>query len=115
MPTGEWSAKREPSALRPDRAGFALAIFLAPAAILLAAGRALLYPRHLPPGKSILYYPEGTWPGGGTEWLILHSFETSESPATAIATTEGTRYILAKVFPHYGLSGWDWLVYRKAR
>jgi hypothetical protein len=45
------------------------------------------------------------------EWLLVSSASGS---ATPVIQFKDQTYILQKVFPHYGLSGWTWCAYRRA-
>lgn len=47
-------------------------------------------------------------------WVLVHHFEDDPLPGPAIEGPGGVRYDLLRVFPHAGLSGWDWYVYRRA-
>jgi hypothetical protein len=72
------------------------------------------YYRRLLHPKPLAYYPGNQWPPEGPEWLILHSFEQPAVPQPIVQTPAGHRYQLVKVFPYYGLSGWNWILYRRA-
>lgn len=72
------------------------------------------YYRRLPKPKPFAYYPSNQWPPQGPEWLLLHSFEQPANPQPIIHPPEGRRYELVKVFPYYGLSGWNWILYKRA-
>lgn len=72
------------------------------------------YYRRLPKPKPFAYYPSNQWPPQGPEWLLLHSFEQPANPQPIIHPPGGRRYELVKVFPYYGLSGWNWILYKRA-
>jgi len=71
------------------------------------------YARYLPAGRSIRYYPEGTWHDGAPEWFLAHALDVGVAPPHRLVGLNGGSYVLARAFPHYGLSGWDWFVYRR--
>jgi hypothetical protein len=72
------------------------------------------YKRHLPDGKVLVYYPRGSSPPGGTEWLIAHRPRRPEHPPPRIHDGAGNRYELAAEFDHAAISGFYWALYRNA-
>jgi hypothetical protein len=72
------------------------------------------YYRRLPNPKPLAYFPSNQWPPEGPEWLILHSFQQPATPRPTVQTSAGHRYQLIKVFPYYGLSGWNWILYKRS-
>jgi hypothetical protein len=72
------------------------------------------YYRRLANPKPLAYFPSNQWPPEGPEWVIIHSFQQPAVPQAVIQTATGHRYRLVKVFPYYGLSGWNWILYRRA-
>jgi len=72
------------------------------------------YKRRLPEGKVLVYYPRGSWPRGGPEWLITHRAHRPEHPPGRIHDGEGNRYELAAEFDHAAISGFYWALYRNA-
>lgn len=70
------------------------------------------YYLRLPRPRPFEYYPADQWPSAGPEWVILHSFQYP-AQAEPEFSAGGHRYQLAKVFPYYGLSGWNWIIYRR--
>lgn len=67
--------------------------------------------RHLPLARPLAYVRPG--PGVTAPlWFLRHDFSVPprEEPEILVA---GRRYALAATFPHAGLSGWTWIVYRR--
>lgn len=71
------------------------------------------YAETLPAGKQLAYLPRRHWPIGGPEWMILHRQErTGAPPATLLS--ESSRYDFTAEFDHAAISGYYWMLYRKA-
>ncbi len=67
---------------------------------------------HVAGGERLLYLPEAEWTAAGPEWGILHRFEDDPPGPPFVDAPSGRRYLLVRVFPYAGLSGWDWYLYR---
>jgi hypothetical protein len=63
-------------------------------------------------GKEFRYFPEGRWPREGPDWYISHSLQAKGKIPTTLADAHGNEYVLVKIVPHAGLSGWGWFLYR---
>jgi hypothetical protein len=72
------------------------------------------YKRRLPEGKILVYYPRGSWPRGGPEWLIEQRARRPDPLPRRIRVDEGNRYELAAEFDHAAISGFHWALYRNA-
>ncbi|MFQ5888664.1 MAG: hypothetical protein ACE5JR_01290 [Gemmatimonadota bacterium] len=71
------------------------------------------YARFLPAGKTLRYVTAGERPSAPPEWYLIHDLEDDFRPEVRIAIASGTGYALQAVFRKYGLSGWNWAVYRR--
>ncbi|MDY7108670.1 MAG: hypothetical protein SYC29_08530, partial [Planctomycetota bacterium] len=71
------------------------------------------YAEHIPTDRQFVYKGVYVMPREGAAWYLKHSFDPhAEAPATA-RDRYGNAYELAASFPHAGLSGWQWFVYRR--
>lgn len=61
------------------------------------------------------YIKRDQWTQRGVDWYLLHSFEQPPSPRPEIVDRAGNRYQMTKVFPYSGLSGWNWILYRREK
>lgn len=62
----------------------------------------------------LIYFDAEKAPAGGTDWFILHSPDPGKVPDVEGRDAAGHRYTLARSFPHSGISGQTWFVYRRA-
>jgi hypothetical protein len=65
------------------------------------------------PKKEFRRFDFDAWPKPSPHWLILHSYEDRQ-PQREVRGSRAGRYILVRDFPHAGVSGWHWYLYRKA-
>ncbi len=65
--------------------------------------------------RVLKYVSEGEWPDKGPDWVLLHEPFQVFAPPFEIGDAAGNTYGLKKKFPHYGLSGWHWALYRNDR
>ena len=63
--------------------------------------------------KRIVYCSRIERPVGGLDWFIRHSFDIPAKPEPDFVDESGVHYRLIKVFPYYGLSGWNWMLYHR--
>ena len=72
------------------------------------------YQQSLPAGKGLEYVSSEPPAEVAPEWVVMHSFDPGELPATpAIVDSLGREYKLFRVYPSGPLSGWFWYVYRR--
>ena len=73
------------------------------------------YATYLPPSKRLEYVTHAQIPANPPDWLILHSFNPDPRQAPAgLSFPGGTpAYRLVEVYPHSGLSGFTWMLYRR--
>lgn len=70
------------------------------------------YARRDQPDLEMEYVEVGDWERVQPEWLLLHSFDEGLYGNPLLTTPAGS-YRLVETFRHYGLSGWDWFLYRR--
>lgn len=70
------------------------------------------YTRRDQPELAMEYVGVGDWEARQVDWLVLHSFEEGLYGNPTLQTPAGS-YTLVETYRHYGLSGWDWFLYRK--
>jgi len=70
------------------------------------------YTRREHPELAVEYIEVGDWEARQPEWLFLHSFAEGLYGHPVLKTPAGS-YALVETYRHYGLSGWDWFLYRK--
>ncbi|MFO0581386.1 MAG: hypothetical protein U0229_03860 [Anaeromyxobacter sp.] len=70
--------------------------------------------RRLHASERVTWVPEEAWAASPPDWLVLHALDERGEAASALALTSGARYELAAAFPHAGLSGLSYLLYRRA-
>lgn len=63
--------------------------------------------------KSLNYYPNGTWPPGGPDWVILHSFQQPPEAPLELQDAAANTYRKTHEYRYAGLSGWNWILYRR--
>lgn len=63
-------------------------------------------------GTALHYHRLGEWPAEGPEWLLRHSGTRDYHPEERFADFRGNTYRLVRVFPHAGVSGSSWALYR---
>ena len=71
--------------------------------------------RHLPAiqgAARLRYVQSAEWTAMPPNWALAHRFEGDPPPDEVVVAGNGDRYVLVRVFPYAGLSGWDWYVYR---
>lgn len=63
--------------------------------------------------KKAEYFPLGSWPRQGPEWIICHadSCDALRSPAKELKDEWGHKYEFVKAFPAVPLAGMSWFVY----
>lgn len=64
--------------------------------------------------KDLGYVTAGNWTERAPEWVLRHQAAPGLQAPQVYAAVNGRTYVLAGVFPHGGLSGWTWAVYRMA-
>ena len=73
------------------------------------------YKRTMPDPEALYYYTAQRAPDSGTEWYLRHSTALNFEPEPTTLDPRGNRYLLVRVYPFAGLSGWHWAVYRHER
>ena len=63
-------------------------------------------------GRTVRYLPAGDLPPRGAQWYVLHRFRHDPPGPPDVVDPDGHRYVRDRTFPHAGLSGWDWVLYR---
>lgn len=63
--------------------------------------------------KNLNYYPNGTWPPGGPDWVILHSFQQPPQAPLELHDAAENTYRKTHEYRYAGLSGWNWILYRR--
>jgi hypothetical protein len=58
------------------------------------------------------YVPAGEWRPGSPEWVFRHDLTPGAVPEPRFIGENGRAYALVRSFPHAGLSGWTWSLYR---
>jgi hypothetical protein len=72
------------------------------------------YCAYLPTDRVLNHRTRKLPPTGAAEWYLAHSERPGWQPADAIADVAGRPFLLAKVFRHSGLSGFDWALYHRS-
>lgn len=64
-------------------------------------------------GPRLKYFPAGSWPTNGVEWLICEkeSYEDPVPPGKLLVDPLGRQYDLVRIFPTAPLSGLHWFIY----
>lgn len=73
----------------------------------------IFYSRYLPPGKNLVYVPHKQWLKEGSDWLLFHTQYTGVVPPPVYKLNNVQVYVLEKIFPYSGVSGWNWFLYRR--
>ncbi len=68
---------------------------------------------YAPAGKTQVYFDQEQYPPEGVEWTLVHRLEGETAPPEIWTDAAGRRFRLARAFPHRGLSGWSWYLYRR--
>ncbi len=71
------------------------------------------YAARAPEGKAFVYFSESRRDDPPI-WFLRNDFAQPPDLAPAIVGPGERRYTLAGVFPYAGLSGWNWMLYRRA-
>jgi hypothetical protein len=69
----------------------------------------------LPGAARFRYVQTGEWSDDAPRWVLVHHFAEDPPPDPVVLGPNRASYDLVRVFPHAGLSGWDWYVYRMAQ
>jgi hypothetical protein len=72
------------------------------------------YQRFLPPGEKVDYVTHERYPSDGPTWIVLHRIGPLGEVHESIDDSLGNTYLLDQVRPYSDLSGWHWLLYKKA-
>ncbi len=64
--------------------------------------------------RTVVYLPASALPERGAQWYLVHRLAGEAPPAPEVTDPQGHRYLLDGTYPHAGLSGWSWAVYRNA-
>ncbi len=72
------------------------------------------YARQL--GASATYIPDSEWCAAPPDWYLVYAFSHDAPPATVIAGPATCKQLFdaPSVFPYWGMSGFQWSLYRKA-
>jgi len=70
------------------------------------------FAQEVPGGRSIAYLTPDRWTARDPTWIILHDFASDARSPSSLSTRNGGSYHLARQFPYYGLSGFNWYLYR---
>jgi hypothetical protein len=60
--------------------------------------------------KEYKYYPRGSWPQQGPEWIIWHG-EGGAPPMAELTDGVGNQYGFTKAFPSAPQSGMSWFIF----
>ena len=66
------------------------------------------------PRRAVVYRDQGSWPSGGVDWVVIHSFDLELRPPSGLRIG-GLDYAFAAAFPYAGLSGFTWCLFKNAR
>ncbi len=75
------------------------------------------YSNFLPPGRRLMFYERTAQLPAAPEWVLLHSRAQPYAPQSSIADLQRAsrdRYVLVRVFPYAGLSGYHCALYHRA-
>lgn len=65
-------------------------------------------------GHEWQYIPKDSWPAEGVAWFLKEDvIGKGAGEASALVDRSGNKYALAATFPYGGISGWNWMVYRR--
>jgi hypothetical protein len=68
----------------------------------------------LSPEVNVRYVNQADWTKDEPPWLIVDVGQDGETPPIELRASNGRRYVLARTYGYWGLSGFDWYVYRAA-
>ncbi|MBI5369135.1 MAG: hypothetical protein HZA54_19015 [Planctomycetes bacterium] len=71
------------------------------------------YRRYVYPAKEVQYLERAQVPAEGTEWYIAHGLGPGQPAVPLLVDRRGHTYRFERRFPHAGMSGWTWDVYRR--
>ena len=72
------------------------------------------YEKFLPASKELAYL-SGEGPTGSADWYLVHELGDQFDPPEILEVGVGDGYVLQETFPKFGLSGWNWALYRRGR
>jgi len=72
--------------------------------------------RLVPPRRVVLYRPGGPNPElpDGPQWWVVHRSANPDAVPSRLRDEAGRSYALAEVYPHAGISGFHWSLYRRS-
>ncbi len=72
------------------------------------------YSRYLPSGKKFIYLPVSDWPKQSPEWYLFHRQDETPVPDPKIGLSYRYHFDRVRIFPYYGLSGFEWILYHRS-
>ena len=73
------------------------------------------YSAYVPPGRRLYYVPRKSGSQPPAEWFIAHSPAEGFLARDEFRDPNGNHYVLERVFPFAGLSGFQWALYHHTR